>query len=240
MANEQNNKDTALINCKDGKYIVAVQEHKIKKVIAEYSNKAVVKVVLSIFILLVLGIICYLGTFKLVNFFKSKASVDVEITIKGIEEKSILEVLSVYDSVIITDTGKYEKKGVSAWTEYVGKGVYVVDLQKSEFIVDNQRKLIIIKTPAVTIDKDNFTLDYQQQSTKFFYDKGLNGSIKEGVDLAQMQLSQAYAKIFDKLYTNANYYSMAEKAAKTMLENLAKSFNKEIEGLQVIVEIGAV
>lgn len=195
----------------------------------------------------VLVVACCVGLFLFVLLFdfggfKVKVAVSPTISIESLKTENKLEVLSVSVSELIIDSKDTNKDGVEAWAEYTGTGVYTIDLSKSQFIVDDLRKTVIVRTPAVTVDQETFTLNYKDTAIKFFKNTYANDSYKDGVDLAQKQLTEAYIKIYNKIYTNPYYYETAEKAAERIIKSLIKGLgpNKNIEGLEVYVEIGAI
>ncbi len=224
--------------CSDGRYQVKVKGFDVSgdpvRVVSNYSwiiiyiLVAVVGIVPALFITSMVG-----------KSMKTTVSARVDISIEEIKEKSTLHVLTVSDSVVITENEKNNNRGITAWTKFTGTGDFVVDLQKSEFLIDKARKTVIVKTPDVTIDKDNFSLDYNDTESLFFADSGADESYRYGVDIAESQFNEAYLKIYDELYTNPYYYDSAKSAAEKIIKSLVLSFNKGIEGLTVIVEVGA-
>ena len=226
-----------LENCADGRYVMDVRSHQVSRI---GDRVPTVKEQLRIFIPVALVII----VFCIIAFFYARGTVAQvsagnSITIGAITEKASLHVLSISDSVIVTENKEDNGKGITAWTKFTGTGDYVVDLQKSEFLVDQARKTIIVKTPEVSIDKDNFTLDYNATETLFFNNDWKNDDYITGVGIAESQLKEAYVKIFDQLYTNPYYYDTAKSAAEKIIKSLVMSLNKGVEGLTVIVEVGA-
>lgn len=220
----------------DGSYWVTVKDHKMEK--GAYKVARDFSWLYVIFIGVVF-VIVVLGSIKFFDNFKPKVSANVNIKIEGIQEKAVLHVLTVSDSVVITETGKNDNKGVTAWTKFTGTGDFVVDLEKSEFLIDKARKTVIVKTPDVTIDKDNFSLDYNDTESLFFADFWGNESYKYGVEIAESQFNEAYLKIYDELFTNPYYYDSAKNATEKIIEALIRSLNKGVENLTVIVEVGA-
>ncbi len=221
----------------DGNYVLVVKDHRFKdigsKIKAWYDRKYTTRILL-----------CLLGFFFIIFLIyallpKVKVSASVQISVKEVSEKATLEVLTISDSVVVVEKEKDNSQGVTAWTKFTGNGYFIVDLQNSEFLIDEARKTVIVKTPDVTIDKDHFTLDYDDTETLFFNDKWFNGSYIEGVELAERQLNEAYVKIFEQIYTNPYYYDSAESAAEKIITSLVQNFNKGVEGLSVIVEVGA-
>lgn len=233
---EQKKDDNPFRSVDDGRYRVTVVGHKVTD--GPYKLKKDI----SWLYVIIIGVVFVIAMFGSIKFFdnvKPKVSAVVDIKIEGIKEKATLHVLAISDSVVITDTGKDDNKGVTAWTKFTGTGDFVVDLERSEFLVDKARKTVIVKTPDVTINKDNFSLNYNDTESLFFADSWGNESDKYGVEIAESQFNEAYLKIYDEIFTNPYYYDSAKSAAEKVIIALVKSFNKGVDDLTVIVEVGA-
>ena len=165
---------------------------------------------------------------------------EIKIDLDNLKKTKELHVLHVTDSQVIAENAKDNKDGISAWTQFTGRCDFIIDLSQCETIVDNIRKTVIIRTAPVSIDRNHFTLEYGNTETLFFYNKMANDSYTEGINLARRQYEEAYAKIYDKITQNPYYYGEAEKAVKTIIESLVKSWNKNIPDLNVIVEVGVI
>ena len=221
----------------DGKYWITIKNHEITtgpdKMAKDLSwlYGIIICIVVLIAGMFVSGVVC--------DRLKTKTSGNVNITIESIREKSDLHVLTISESVTITDTGKDDSKGVEAWTSFSGSGDFVVDLKNSEFLIDNARKTVIVKTPDVSIDKDNFSLNYQDTEVLLFDDSLGNENYRYGVEISQNQFNKAYLEIYDNLFTNPYYYDIAKTAAEKIIESLVKGCNKNVDGLNVKVEVGA-
>ena len=220
--------------CKeDGNYSFVIKDLQITRV-----NRILLET--KPFTIVLVGLLCFVILwFMKYLIFSTSVSSNTQISIKAVTEKSTLEVLSISDSVIVIENEKNNSEGITAWTKFTGKGCFVVDLQNSEFLIDQARKTVIVKTPDVSIDKEHFTLDYNDTENLFFNDKGFNESYRTGIEIAENQYNEAYVRIFEQLYTNPYYYDSAQNAAEKIIASLVKNFNKDIDGLTVIVEIGA-
>ncbi len=235
--NVKGNELSLLDNCADGRYITDIKGHKVSRI---GERVPTFKEQLRSMIPLVLII----AALSIAAFFFGKssaphASVDNSIKIGAITEKASLHVLSISDSVIVTENKEDNGKGITAWTKFTGTGEFIVDLQKSEFLVDQARKTVIVKTPEVSIDKNNFTLDYNDTKTLFFNNNLTDDDYTTGVGIAVSQLKEAYVKIYDQLYTNPYYYDSARNSAEKIIKSLVVNLNKGVEDLTVIVEVGA-
>ncbi len=226
-------------DCSDGRYQVQVKSQEVSGEPVPVKNPSNWIIFIYIFVGAIGLFLALFITSVACKSQKVTVSARVDISIQEIKDKAVLHVLTVSDSVVITENEKNNNKGITAWTKFTGTGDFVVDLQKSEFLIDKARKTVIVKTPEVTIDKDNFSLDYNDTESLFFADSGANESYKYGVDIAESQFNEAYLKIYDELYTNPYYFDSAKSAAEKIIKSLVLSFNKGVEDLTVIVEVGA-
>ena len=187
------------------------------------------------------GAIIMFSSFFLIFVYGSplKTTVQTTINFDAIKEKAELTVLSVCVNKTINESRDDNGIGISASTTFTGKGTYTVDLGKSVFLVDNARHTLIIKTPRVKLDQDHFTLEYNNVKQNFFNNAGFNNSYKDGVSIAERHYKEAYASMYKTVTSNVYFYENAVNAAKNLIENFAKSINKNISDLTVIVEIGA-
>ena len=154
------------------------------------------------------------------------------LSIEDVREISRLEVLTVSDSeFVIKDEDENDK--TTSWLEVHGTGVFTVDLSAGEFLVDSQRKyvLVIIPEPVLTECKISDTGEQ-------FWNKGTlhNGSVADGVRLAQDQLSEGRTKLEDAMKQNRNFYDAARKSAVQAIEELVLQWNPNVPDLQVDVK----
>ena len=165
-------------------------------------------------------------------------SKDISINISNLEDSAELQVLSIRSSKVITENEDDNISGAKAWAEFTGHGVFVIDLKQCEFLVDNARKIVEVRTPRVSIDHDTFTIDYNDTKILLFKNKYANDNYSEGVSIAQEQLAEAYKQIYDDIYLNPHFYRRAEESAEKIIASMVKSWNKDIDGLNVIVDVG--
>lgn len=219
------------------KFIVIIKNEKIDSIRPTASPKSAVRLIL-------LGIVCVmllLGIFFAAYHFSSVKRVvnqNISINIDSLDMQANLEVLSISNTEVIVDRENDNENthGIKAWTQYTGTGVFTVNLEACEFIIDRVRKVVIVRTPNVEIS--NFTLEYGKTKQLLFINDFFNDSYKVGADLAQQQFYLAYSKIHDTIITNPYYYDTARKSAMQIIESLIKGLNSEIPELQVFVEVG--
>lgn len=234
----ENNKQ--IINTKNlpnGEYNLKVRNH----YVIDGPNLINKKNKLTIIIICIIGVIIMIGSFFLIASFgkTKKTSIETTINFNSIQEKSNLTVLSIFVSKTINEDKSDNKLGITASTTFTGKGTFTVDLGKSEFLVDNVRKVLVIKTPPIKMDQDHFTLEYNNIKRNFFNNTFANNSYKDGANIAEKQFKEAFTSIYKTITSNPYFYDTASNAAERLIESYAKSINKNIPDLTVIVEIGA-
>lgn len=167
-----------------------------------------------------------------------KVETNIEITVSGLEGHSELEVLTIKASEVIVDSASDNPQKIDAWTECTGSGVFILDIANSEFLIDQARRRVIVRTPDVVLS-DNFTLDYGETRELFFNNNWSDDSYSEGADLAESHLKRAYTKILDTIANNPYYYETARSSAERIVSSLIRGFNRDVKDLDVVVEIGA-
>ena len=173
----------------------------------------------------------------------------VSITLGSLKEQAKMEVLKIStveyktpeddegDVVenILSSISTFFKSDVISWLEVPGYGVFTVDLQSAEFIIDNERGYVLIRLPYPELSE--FTIDYENVEVLNFEDSGIfKNSAKVGEDLARKQLQSAELTMRQSVNSNQKYYQAAENGATNILLNLVKQLNPQIENLVVDVE----
>ena len=173
----------------------------------------------------------------------------VSITLGSLKEQAKMEVLKIStveyktpeddegDVIenILSSISTFFKGNVVSWLEVPGYGVFTVDLQSAEFIIDNERGYVLIRLPSPELSE--FTIDYENVEILNFEDSGIfKNPVKIGEDLARKQLQSAELTMRQNANSNQDYYQAAEKGAAKILSNLVKQLNPQIENLVVDVE----
>lgn len=158
----------------------------------------------------------------------------VSITIGKLKETAELEVLKVSDVEYIVEENSDNRNNITSWLEVPGEGIYVVDLQAAEFIVDDERAYVLVRAPYPELT--NISIDYANVKKLFFKNDILNDSYKVGEELAQRQLNSADLLIKKEFASNQHFYLSAQKAAISMIQCLVKQLNPEVPELSVEVE----
>jgi len=192
-------------------------------------------------ILVVVVFLIGFPTVKLFTYNLAEAEHHVKnrgiISIENIQEKADLEVLEVSDVEYITN----EKSGdmVTSWLEVPGTGVFTVNLAMSEFVIDDIRHYVLARVPKPEIKAENIKIKTKEvkilayQNNHWIFD---NGSVEEGEELARRQMGEAQAIIQEDVQSNERYFEIAKSSAENIIKQLIKSFNKDVENLDVEVE----
>ncbi|MGN1190771.1 MAG: DUF4230 domain-containing protein [Candidatus Ornithospirochaeta sp.] len=236
MDNDKQNFDICKLS--DGEYNLTVKDHSL----INGPNLINKRNRLTIVLCCIVGLAIILASFFLIITIGKgpKTTVSTTINYKAIQEKAELTVLSICVNKTINENKSDNNKGITASTTFSGKGTYTVDLSRSEFLVDNVRQVLVIKTPSVKLDQDHFTLEYNNIKQNFFNNSFSNNSYKDGVAIAVKQFKEAYNSIYKTIASNPYFYSNAVSAAEKLIESYAKNINKDIQDLTVIVEVGAI
>lgn len=173
----------------------------------------------------------------------------VSISIGDLCETQKLEVLAVSEvsyqentleekegvqGVISDITGFFNDEPIS-WLEIPGSGVFTVNLQLGEFIIDNERQSVLIRIPGPELT--NFTLDYEDVEILYFDAGGVfKNSVKFGAAKAREQLKDAQLEMQQSVSNNQVLYKRAEESAENMLIQLVKALNPQSPELAVQVE----
>ncbi len=164
------------------------------------------------------------------NHVSNRAGISVE----NIKETANLEVLEVRDVEFVFQGADENDKNITVWLEVPGTGVFTVDLQASEFIVDNKRNYVLVRVPKIELSECK--VDYANVNKLRFENDIFNDSIAVGEDMAQEMLKDGYLLIQKEFLSNQWYYNSAESAAENLITNMIKEVNFNISDLQVEVE----
>ncbi len=150
---------------------------------------------------------------------------EVNIIVDDIKKISELEVLKVSDFDYAVSNGTENEQKINAIFEVCVYGVYKINLNLSEFIVDNEHRTVIVRLPELQLD--NFTHKYDML---YFSKDGLlkNGDYSEGENFAKMQINETENKIIENLKCNQENLNSARESAKTCIENIIYTFNPDI------------
>lgn len=157
----------------------------------------------------------------------------VSISVDGVREVSNLEVLTVDSSEFIIKDAYQNDKTVS-WLEVKGTGVFTVDLSAGEFIVDSKRKYVLVKVPKPVLSKCKVS----GTGKSYFNNTSIlsNGSVADGVQLTQTQLSEGRIKLEDSMKQSRRFHDAAMESSIHTIESLIQQWNPNIPDLQIEVE----
>lgn len=174
---------------------------------------------------------------------------NVSISIGDLREEHKLEVLKVSDvayetpdpkdqswleDLIANITGIFDAEVIS-WLEVPGNGVFTVNLQAGEFIIDEERQYVLIRVPSPELTE--FSIDYENVELLLFEEGGaFKNSAKYGVDKAVEQLQSAELTMMQNVNNNQEFYKRARESTEKMLVNLVKQLNPQLPDLSVKIE----
>lgn len=156
----------------------------------------------------------------------------VIISLGNIEETQKLEVLTANDIEFITEDKDNNTGNVTAWLEVEGQGIFVIDLNAAEYVIDNAHRYVLVRVPNPELTN----ISIIRTTRRLFSDDWKNGSYSEGVDLAIKQRNEASLQIQKALLSNQYIFSNAKDISVSMIQNLVKQFNPDIPDLEVEVE----
>ncbi len=159
------------------------------------------------------------------------------VTISNIKETADLQVYSVIERVVITQTEDEEKNDkINYWIMYEGRGIYSVNMQISEFIIDQDNHYVLARIPRPELNIERVGEDKILINTdKHFANFINNGSDKRGSEISRNARDRGMDKIQQNIENNLDYYQKAEHFAKEQVERLIRLFNPSIDDLEVEV-----
>ncbi len=176
---------------------------------------------------------------------------EITISIGSLQEESKLEVLRVSDIVYeVTESGnpktwtsivlsslmaRIMDDSVQSWMKVPGNGVFTVDLESAEFIIDNDDKYVLVRMMRPELSE--FTIDYANVEQIYFEDNALlHNPAKVGVDLAMEQLEDAQKELTDKINSSERFRDSACNAAVNIVTGFVKELNSDVPDLTVEIE----
>lgn len=158
----------------------------------------------------------------------------VAIQVDSLMTEPRLEVLRAGDveySIIEPDK---DGGNVTSWLEIPGYGVFTVDLSAGEFLVDDERRNVVVRIPHPELTQ--LTLDYENVRVLLWNQGYRNYSYRDGEDKARAQLDEGYTLIRKYMESNEKLYQNAEAAAVNMITYLVRQLNPMIPDLNVEIE----
>ena len=156
------------------------------------------------------------------------------ISIESIKETSQLEVLQVSDIEFVISDETTNDEGITAVLEVPGTGIYTVNLEQAEYVVDKERCYVLVRVPEPELTECK--IDYGGVNKLLFKNNMFNDSVKVGEDEARRMLSEAYLLIKKEFASNPRYYSSARDSAENLIINMVKELNPNVDSLIVEVE----
>lgn len=175
------------------------------------------------------------------------ASNRATISLGNLRETQKLEVLAVSEVSYQAEAPEKDSQGILpditdwfdeelvSWLEIPGNGVFTVDLQLGEFIIDNDRQSVLVRIPGPELT--NFAIDYGNVEVLYFEKGGaFKNSAKYGIEKAMEQLQDAQLEMQQSVSNNQTLYKRARTASENMLIRLVKELNPQLPDLIVEVE----
>jgi len=164
---------------------------------------------------------------------KYRVSNTVSIQIAGLREISRLRVLEVTDTEYVVDDRNDNDGNIVSWIKVSGKANFVVDLQTAEFIVDSDRRHVLVRTQYPFLADE---IEITDDEKLLFKDDFFDGSYKQGEELHEKQRREAVLLMEKEFVSNQRFYQSARDAAISSIECLVKQLNPEVSDLTVEVE----
>ncbi len=160
----------------------------------------------------------------------------VDIDITGIKELSQMEVFRVSDAEYeLLGEGDDDYDNVTSWKRIPAEGVFTVDMAACEYVVDNERKYVLLRVPKPVLG--DISIDEKNKKTLLYRDDGLFDKNQQyAADLDEKQTNDAKKKLEKKMRGNQEYYTKAEQSAKIVIKNMVEMLNYDIDDLKVEVE----
>ena len=154
----------------------------------------------------------------------------VSINILAEKEVTNLEVLSA--TLVKCSVIKDEKNGIESWDEIKGEGIYIINLETAEYIVDEKHKTVCVRIPEPELT----SVKIIEKKPILWENKGGNDSDKDGINMAMRIEQNAISLMKTEFSTNPNYYNESKKSAKEAITNLVLKWNPDVKDLKVTVE----
>lgn len=172
---------------------------------------------------------------------------DITIRIQGITEIRNLEVLNVF----LTDYQIWPEQEASggildavtdpligdaeAWIRFNGIGTFTIDLQNTDFILDEQRKSVLVRVPSPVMER--VLIQQDEDDVLYTSDAGLfNNASDTGQQLVLSLTQKAQQDMTAKARSNPEYYAQAKASAEKTITQLIKNLNPDLPDLTVEVE----
>jgi cytoskeletal protein RodZ len=160
---------------------------------------------------------------------KNKAT----ISITQVKETAELEVLQAGASVYNVNEEE------SRCTLYKGTGVFTVNLKEAEYIIDDERQYVLVRVPSPKLGEvsvDDYEIYEPEYEGNVFQRFVFNGSSSEGVEMAITDRKEGQTMLENKIRTTQLYAQSARTSAESLIQELVKNFNPDVDDLTVEVE----
>ena len=142
--------------------------------------------------------------------------------------------MEVSDVEFVVESNNDNTNNITSWLEVPGNGVFVVNMEEAEFVIDNEQAHVLVRVPYPELT--NVSIDYSNVEKRLFKNDLFNDSYRVGEVLARKQLGEGDALIKKEFASNEHYYLTAQKAGISTIESLVRQLNPDEPDLVVDVE----
>ena len=122
-----------------------------------------------------------------------------------------------------------------AWIRFDGIGIFTVSLQNADFILDEQRKSVLVRVPSPVMER--VLIQQDEDDVLYTSDAGLfNNASDTGQQLVLSLTQKAQQDMTAKARSNPEYYAQAKASAEKTITQLIKNLNPDLPDLIVEVE----
>ena len=157
------------------------------------------------------------------------------ITVGSLREESKLEVYKVYENEYVIENATDNAYNMTQWLKITGTGTFVVNLQLSEFIIDDDNQIVTIRIPGIELEQPQI-VSYHRYFNSDDFDLNLFvDKEKAGSEISEKQKYKGLEMLTDDIKGNSEYHRDAVESTKTILTNLIKGLNPN-KNIKVIIE----
>lgn len=205
------------------------KDNQIDELIRKKKNNLMKKVIVGVAIVLLMLMIFFLSYGKMTA--TKTSSQTLEISIKNVEKIAKLEVVKA-EVPYISSVEKDPKTGAYVAIKFFGDAVFTVDMNKAEFLTDQERRTVDVFLPSVEM---RYSINNEKSDLLFFKNNLANDSYAEGTELFRRLHDSAYIGIQDKLLSSV-YMQKASEMALQLVEGYIRRINNSVENLKVSVQ----
>lgn len=164
---------------------------------------------------------------------------DVVLKVDGVQEISKLEVLYVSDVDYYISDEEHVRNNIGAtiWLKYYGYGVYTVDMQLADYVLDGEHNYILVRVPNPEFSDFRLSEEIKILSidgNKSFIPWEKNKS-SEVSSLLLNAREEVHMNLEEKMSYNQSDFNAAKKQAEDSIKKIIKDINSD--NPELIVEV---